>query len=130
MADVIIVVDTGIELVVDRIMGLGLEPKYVAWGTGSAAPSGVNIALQNESPNEARVEGVITKITSNTLGDTFRTIATMTCESVAKIITEVGLLTAATDGTLFVRGAFSPIGVEVNDSITFTIKGVFARPVV
>lgn len=123
MADVIMVVNRGLELLVDRIMGTGTEPKYVAWGIGTTAPVVANTALESASA-EARTTGTSSKQTTTTTGDTYQVIGSITCASAGKAITEVGLFDASTAGNLFVRATFSAINVSVLDSIQFTIKTV------
>lgn len=126
MADVVMVVNKGLELVTDRIRGVGAEPKYVAWGTGTVAPVAANTALGTPAA-EARTDGTSSKVTTATTGDTYQVVGTIVCTGSAKAITEVGLFDASTAGTLFVRGTFDPINVNVGDSIQFTIKNVLAR---
>lgn len=126
MADVIMVVNNGLEMINNRILGLGNEPKYLDWGTGATAPVGTNTALQAPG-GEARVAGVSTTQTTNTTNDSYQVVGTITCETTAKAITEVGLFDASVDGILFVRGTFDPINLSVGDSIQFTIKNVLER---
>ena len=126
MADVVLVVNRGLELVTDRIMGVGTEPKFVAWGTGTVAPAAANTALGTPGA-EARTSGTSSKVMTTTTGDTYQVVGTIVCTGSAKAITEVGLFDALTNGNLFVRGTFDPINVNVGDSIQFTIKNVLAR---
>ena len=126
MADVVMVVNRGLEIVNDRILGAGAEPKYVAWGTGTVAPVAANTALGTPAA-EARTAGTGSKTTTTTTNDTYQVVGTIVCTGASKAITEVGLFDAAAAGNLFVRGTFDPINVNVGDSIQFTIKNVLAR---
>lgn len=126
MADVMLVVNKGLELVTNRIMGTGAEPKYVHWGTGTTAPAAAQTALVSPGA-EARASGTSSKVTTSTTGDTYQVVGTLVCAGAGKAITEVGLFDAATAGNMFVRGTFDAINLSVGDSIQFTIKNVLAR---
>jgi hypothetical protein len=121
MADVSTVTDRGLEIINDRIMSAGTEPKYIAWGTGTTAPVVGNTALETPAA-EARTSGTSSKVTTTTTSDTYQVVGTIVATSTAKAITEVGLLDASTSGNLFMRATFSVINVSVGDSIAFTIK--------
>ena len=118
-----IVVDAGLAIVTNRIMGTGAEPKFVHWGTGTTAPVPGNTALQTPR-SEARVQGVSSRVQTNAPNDTYQVIGTLTATGNAAI-TEVGTFDASTGGNMMVRGTFAPINVEADDSIQFTVKSVF-----
>lgn len=120
------VVDRGLEIVVDRILGAGAEPHHIAWGIGTTPPVQGNTGLETASA-EARTAGTGSKVNTTTTGDTYQVAGAITCTSAGKAITEVGLFDDATTGNLFVRATFSAINVSVNDSINFTIKTVLAK---
>ena len=125
MADTVKVVDGGMGVITDRIKGVGIaEPKFLGWGIGTTTAATPNTALETASA-EARTDGTSTQQQTNTANDTYQVVGTITCTSAAKAITEVGLFTASTAGTLFLRATFSAINVSVNDSIQFTVKSVF-----
>lgn len=126
MADVMLVTNKGLEIINDRILGAGSEPKYVAWGTGTTAPAATQTALVTPG-TEARVAGTASKATTETVNDTYQVVGTIVCASAAKAITEVGLFDALTSGNMFVRGTFDPINLSVGDGIQFTIKNVLSR---
>jgi hypothetical protein len=125
MADVVTVVDTGLAKITDLLAGITtICPGWVGWGTGTTAPVVGNTGLETPAA-ETRTVGTKTQQTTTTTNDTFQVSALITCAGSAKAITEVGVFDALTSGNLFLRGTFSPINVNVGDSITFTIKTVF-----
>lgn len=121
MADVCYVTNDGLALIVNRIRGSGNEPKYIAWGTGTNAASESDTGLQTPAA-ESRVSGTSSAVQTSTTGDTYQVVGTLVCSGTAKAITEVALYDAASNGTCFLRGTFSPINLSVSDSIEFTIK--------
>jgi hypothetical protein len=118
------VVDTGLAILTNRIIGSGTEPKYIHWGTGTTDPVAGNTALQTPRA-EARVSGTSSRVQTNVSNDTYQVVGEITCAGSAASITEVGLFDASTNGNLFMRATFAAINVGVGDKIEFTIKTVF-----
>ena len=126
MADVILVVDTGLAKVTDLLAAVTIVcPGWVGWGIGKIAPVVGDTGLGTPSA-EARTVGTKTQETTTTTNDTYQVVALITALS-AQAITEVAVLDALTVGNLFLRGTFSPINVSIDDTITFTIKTVFEQ---
>ena len=126
MADVIMVVDTGLAKVTDLLAAVTIVcPGWVGWGIGTIAPVVGNTGLGTPSA-EARTVGTKTQETTTTTNDTYQVVALITALS-AQAITEVAVFDALTVGNLFLRGTFSPINVSIDDTITFTIKTVFEQ---
>lgn len=124
MADVIMVVDTGLAKITDLLAAVTTVcPGWVGWGTGITAPVVGNTGLETPSA-EARTVGTKTQQTTTTANDTYQVVALITAAS-AQAITEVGVFDALTSGNLFLRATFSAINVSIGDTITFTIKTVF-----
>ena len=113
----------GKEIIVDRIMGSGTEPKFVAWGTGAGTAAATDTTLFTESA-EARVTGTSSKVTTTTTNDTYQVVGTMTA-SAGRTITNAGLFDASTVGNLFIKTDFTGVVLATNDSITFTFKCQF-----
>jgi hypothetical protein len=110
----------GEEYVVDLIDGTGAvhldaSNSYVAWGTGTGTAVKGSTTLFTEA-SEARVLCAI----SQPSADINRWIGTITADG-TKTITNAGLFTASTGGTLVIHGDFTGIGVVLNDQIEFTI---------
>lgn len=122
MAYVNMVVDDGLAIISNRIKGQGTEPKYIAWGVGTAETTAADAALGSASA-EARTSGT-SSITNagGTTDDTYQVVGTITCTGSSKAITEAGLFDANTAGNMFVRSNFAAINVDVGDSIEFTFK--------
>jgi hypothetical protein len=93
---------------------------YVGWGTGAGTAAVGDTTLFTEdsagSPAYARIQG--TK--SQPAADTKRVVSTIVANA-AKTITNAGLFTAVTAGTLIVKGDFTGIVLATNDQIQFTI---------
>ena len=87
---------------------------YHASGTGTTAAAVGDTALQTDS-GVARVAGTQT----NPSNPVYRTVATMAYTSTLAI-TEWGLFSASTSGTLWDRKVFTAINVVNGDSIQFT----------
>jgi hypothetical protein len=83
-------------------------------GTGSTTPAVTDTGLVTPTGN-ARVVGT----QSNPAANQYRTVATLAYTSAATI-TEWGLFSAATGGTLWDRRTFTGVGVANGDSIQFT----------
>jgi len=116
---ILIVTNAGVNYMASDFASGGNSPtisgfKYHASGTGTTAASVTDTALQSDS-GVARVVGTA----SNPQPNQYRTVATMTYTS-SLAITEWGLFSAATGGTLWDRRVFSAINVANGDSIQFT----------
>lgn len=88
---------------------------FHATGIGTTAAAVGDTALQNTTGAPARVAGTKSQPAANQL----RTIATVSYTSTLAI-TEWGLFSASTSGTLWDRRVFSAINVVNGDSIQFT----------
>jgi hypothetical protein len=119
-----IITNKGKEIVVDRVLGNGTEPKYAAWGTGAGTSADTDTTLFTESA-ESRTAGTSSKVTVTTTNDTYQVVATITATA-ARTITNAGLFDASTSGNLFTKTDFTGVVLAQNDSITFTWKITFA----
>jgi hypothetical protein len=122
-------------IITSRLIGTATAvPHHIGWGTGTTAVLTTDTALQTEdtggSPAYARATGADTQTTTTTASDTHTVIGTLTSNG-TKTITEAGLFTAATSGTLYVRGVLATaITVAVNDSVAFTFNVQISSSVV
>jgi len=119
-----VITNKGKEIVVDRILGNGTEPKYVAWGTGAGTAAAADTALFTES-SESRTSGTSSKVTVTTTNDTYQVTGTITATG-SRTITNAGLLDASSSGNLFIHTDFTGVVLATNDSMTFTFKVSFA----
>lgn len=115
-----VVVNRGKEIVVDRILGNGTEPKFVAWGTGAGTAAATDTTLFTEA-SEARTNGTSSKVTTTTTNDSYQVVGTIVADA-NKTITNAGLFDASSAGNLFVKGDFTGVALNTGESIQFTIK--------
>jgi hypothetical protein len=115
------VVSAGRAVITSRLIGTTTTiPTYVAWGTGTTAVLVTDTTLTE--PGEARTLGSGTQTTTTTTSDTLNVTGTITATG-TRTIAEAGLFTAATAGTLFVRGVLaSTIAVTSGDTVAFTFN--------
>jgi hypothetical protein len=123
--DVIKVVTGGLAIITNRMVGAGIEPTYIHWGTGGATTATTSDSALTTPRSEARVSGTSSRATTTYTNDTWRCVGTLTCASTSAAISEVGLFDANTSGNMFLRGTFSDINLNVGDSIQFTVSVAF-----
>jgi hypothetical protein len=113
------VVNKGRDILTNRIIGSGTEPKYVAMGTGTTAVALTDTALGGEV--ESRTTGTSSRTTTSTTNDTYQVTGTVTATT-SRTIGEAGLFDqSALGGNMFVRGVLaSTISLASGDSIAFT----------
>jgi hypothetical protein len=111
-----VVTDAGAAAIADAFRNLfELETfNYHDSGTGDTAEDDTDTALETPA-GPARVSGTQTAPTAVQ----YRTVATISYTGSASI-TEHGVFSASSSGTLLDRSVFAPIGVEDGSSIQFT----------
>jgi hypothetical protein len=109
-----LVTTVGVNFIVDCHQNLAeLENlNYHAMGTGAAAEAIGDTAMTQV---ESRVAGTQSEPAANQ----YRTVATITATA-ARAVTEHGIWSASTAGTLFDRSVFAAINLGNGDSIQFT----------
>ena len=120
----IVLTNRGKEIIVDRILGSGTEPKYVGWGTGAGTAAVADTALFTESA-ESRTAGTSSKVTTTTTNDTYQVVGQIVATG-SRTITNAGLLDASSSGNLFIHTDFTGVVLASGDSMTFTFKAVFS----
>lgn len=124
------VVDGGLAIVTNRIVGSGTEPKYIGWGTGAGTTARTDTTLFTEALVDGtagtsdHTSGTSSRTTTNTTNDTYQVTGTRTATGSATI-TNAGLWDASSAGNLFLKGDFTGIGLSSGDSIAFTITAIF-----
>lgn len=125
------VVDGGLDIVTNRMKGLGTEPLNIGWGTAAGTTARTDTTLFTEklvdlttSAGTDHTVGASTRQTSNTTNDTYQVIGTRAATG-AGTVTNAGLFDAASGGNLFLKGDFTGIGLSIGDAIQFTVKAVF-----
>lgn len=108
----------GEELVADIMDGTVAVPTnwYVAWGTGAGTAVKGSTVLFTEA-SESRV------ITTDTQpsADVNQFVGTITADG-TKTITNAGIFSASTSGTLLIHGDHTGVAVNASDSIQYTIQ--------
>lgn len=105
-------------------------PKYLQWGTGTAAAASAN-AVTTTSTTEARTSGTTSQVTSSVTNDTYQVTGTITALG-TRAITELGIFDAAgsgnpaSGGNMDIYYDFSTINLSIGDSIAFTAKVTFS----
>lgn len=97
----------------------GAFMQYIALGTGTTAASSADTALQTETGT--RVAGTVTSSTN-----VWQNIALFGAGVSTGAITEAGILSASSVGTLFARQVFSVINKAAGDSLQITWQVTFA----
>lgn len=124
-----LVVSAGKAGIASRINGSGAEAiaNYLAIGIGILAPAAGDVALGSEitTGGGARAAATVSRITTTVTNDTAQAQYTWTF-SLSFAITEVGLLNAASAGTLFTRDTFSAVNVVSGDTLQVTHKLICA----
>ena len=113
-----VVTTAGVNAIVDGLQGTFTisDFKYHGMGTGSVAESSADTALGTQV--ESRATGTQTEGAS---ANVYRSVATITATA-TRAITEHGLFSASTSGTLLDRSVFSTINLSSGDSIQFTYE--------
>lgn len=92
--------------------------KYLGWGSGTTAALVTQTTLVSANP-EARTTGVI----SNPASNTHRVVGVIEATA-SRIVAEVGLFDAATNGNMCVRGTHTSRSLIAGDQIRYTVDGV------
>lgn len=105
----------GEELVVDILDSTVAQPTwYIGWGTGADTADKTDTTLSTEA-SEARVAATM----SQPSADINQFLATLTADG-AKTITNAGVLSASTGGTLLLFSDFTGVVLALGDKIEFT----------
>jgi hypothetical protein len=122
------VVNTGLAWIAGALSGDVADPslaKYIGIGTGTTAAAADDTALETEV--ESRATGTQSRITTDTTDDTYKCVGEITMTS-SRSITEVGIFTDATAGTLFSRSVFAAEVVGSGNSLEVTYECDIDRP--
>lgn len=96
---------------------------YLGWGTGAAEAARSDSTLSTEA-SESRVSCSGASVTRQTVvqaNDTLQIQGTMTANG-TKTITNAGILTASSGGTLLLHSSFNGISLAVGNTVAFTFK--------
>jgi hypothetical protein len=115
-----VLTNAGRDILTNRILGSGTEPKFIGWGTGAGTAAVADTTLFTESA-EARATGTSSRVTSLVANDTYQVVGTLTA-SAPRTITNAGLLDASTSGNLFIHFDHSSTVLGTGESIQYTVK--------
>jgi hypothetical protein len=121
-----LVVTTGLQWLSGALSGDTASPnvmKYIGIGTGTGAAAAGDTALG--TPVETRATGTQSRVTTTVTNDTYQAVGTVSITD-TRAITEAGLFSASTDGTLGARQVFAAVNAVSDDSIQVTWKLKFA----
>ena len=116
-----VLTSVGEELLIDLIDGTSAAhltgaASFLGWGTGAGTAAKADTVLFTEA-TEARV----TTTQSQPVADKIRWVGTITANG-SKTITNAGILTASSGGTLVIHGDHTGQAVVLNDKIEYTIE--------
>lgn len=106
--------DAGEGFVVDELDAYGTY--YVGWGTGAGTAAVTDTTLFTEA-SESRVATTDTQPSANIL----QWVGTITADG-TKTITNAGIFSASTSGTMIVKSDFTGIALTAGDKIEFTFQ--------
>ena len=112
MADVTVMVELGEAWVVDLMAAV---TQYGAWGSGAGTADKSHTSLFTEE-SETRISTTITQ----PLADKIQHVWLMTAAA-GKTITNCGIFSAVTSGTLYYKASFTGIPLSSGDKIEFTL---------
>jgi hypothetical protein len=110
-----LIVDTGKQGIADQLLAAPTIPKptHMGIGTGATAPAAANTALVTET-------GTRQALTKTRSGNVVTNVAIFGAGVGTGAITEAGIFTAVSAGTMFSRIVFSPINKGANDTLELT----------
>ena len=100
------------------------SPNRIGWGTGTTTAAATDTTIETEAA-ETRATATLSRVTTTVTNDTFQAVGTLTSLS-GQTIANVGLLDAASGGTLIVHADHTGIPLLTGDAISYTIKLKFA----
>lgn len=115
-----VITDVGLGLITALLAAS--DHKYVGWGTGTTTAAVADTSLETPSA-ESRTSGTQSQQTTTTSNDTYRCVAEIVATD-TRAITEVGIFSASTAGSMLMHADFAAVNLSSGDSIEFTINTV------
>lgn len=120
-----LITNAGLAGLASRINGDGSEAAftYLAVGTGTTAAATGDTTLETEITDSglARASATASRVTTSQTNDTAQLVKTWSVTG-TKAVTEIGILNAASSGTLLCRQVFTAVNVANGDTLTATYK--------
>jgi len=120
------IVNDGLAWLAGALSGDTVTPsdlKYIAIGTSTTAAAAAQTALVTEV--ETRGEGTQSRITTTVTSDTYQAVATLNITD-THAITECGIFSASTNGTMGARQTFAALNLISGDTLQITWRIKFA----
>lgn len=117
----------GRDIVTNRIIGSGTEPKWIGIGTGAttAARTAVVADTALSTEVETRAVGTSSRVTTSVTNDTYQTLGTITATA-GRAVDEAGTFDALTVGNMGISATFPVVNLLTGDSLQITAKVQFA----
>jgi hypothetical protein len=106
MASISCVTDEGLNIIANRLKGIGNEPLYFAWGTGAGNAAPADLTLFTEA-SEARPVMTSQIDTVSSVGDSYKLTGAIVANAL-KTITNWGVFDAAVGGNLLLHESIIP----------------------
>ena len=122
-----VLVNAGKDITTARLRAVGTEPLNIGWGTGAGTAAAADTTLFTEAlvsmaaGTTDHTVGTSSQVTTTVTNDTYQVTGTRTATA-AGTVTNAGLWSAASGGTLFMKGDFAGIALANGDAIAFTFK--------
>lgn len=95
-----VVTNNGLAQLTSALTGAGLGNIYLAVGTGAGTAAAGDTAMFTEDTTTGRTLTTQSRVTKTVTNDTVQFVATVNFPSINETLTEVGLFTASTGGTM------------------------------
>lgn len=106
MASVAVVTNKGLGIIANRIKGVGDEPLYLAWGSGTGTAASADESLFDEESEDRAV--MVSEIVSvSTANDSYKVTGAIVADG-SKTITNWGVFDAPTGGNLLLHESIDP----------------------
>ena len=123
-----LVTNSGLAQLTSALTGSGMGAVWLAIGTGAGTVAATDTAMFTEDTTTGRTSTTISRVTTNVANDTIQFVATVSFPSINETLTNVGLFTASTSGTMYYHrdGVNTVVGpTNGTTSVTFTEDIVF-----
>jgi len=119
-----VLTNAGKDIITNRILGNGTEPKFAAIGTGAGTAAATDTTLFTEVETRSGTNAG-SRSTTTTTNDTVQWTNTVSITA-TRAITNAGFFDASSSGNLLLKGDFSTINLVNGDSLQLTGKVTFA----
>lgn len=126
MASTAYVTNKGLNIIANRLKGIGNEPLYFAWGSGAGVAAPADLALFTE---ESEIRSVMTSQldTVSSVGDSYKLTGAIVANA-DKVITNWGVFDASVGGNLLLHESISPgESYKIGQVGTFLFRLQFMR---